>query len=59
MTGKYFVNYFQYQEVVGCVCMLNYCFSSNDTICADTYFFPVQVEGIVAVRCGSCICSAI
>ena len=23
MTGKYFFNYFQYQEFVGCVCMLN------------------------------------
>ena len=45
MTGKYFVNYFQYQEFVGCVCMLNYWFSSNDTICADDYFFLVQVEG--------------
>ena len=45
MTGKYFFNYFQYQEFVGCVCMLNYWFSSNDTICADNYFFPVQVEG--------------
>ena len=25
--------------------MLNYWFSSNDTICADNYFFPVQVDG--------------
>ena len=39
MTGKYFFNYFQYQEFVGCVCMLNYWFSSNDTICADNYIF--------------------
>ena len=45
MTGKYFVNYFQYQEFAGCVCMLNFWFSSNYTICADNYFFPVQVEG--------------
>ena len=27
--------YFQFQEVVGCVCMLNYWFSSNDDICTD------------------------
>ena len=37
MTGKYFFNYFQYQEFVGCVCMLNYWFSSNDEICPDNY----------------------
>ena len=37
MTGKYFINYFQYQEVVGCVCMLNGWFSNNDDICADNY----------------------
>ena len=37
MTGKYFFNYFQYQEFVGCVCMLNYWFSSNDDICPDNY----------------------
>ena len=37
MTGKYILNYFQYQEFVGCVCMLNYCFSSNDEICPDNY----------------------
>ena len=45
ITGKYFFIHFQYQEFVGCVCMLNYWFSSNDTICADNYFFPVQVDG--------------
>ena len=39
MTGKYFINYFQYQEVVGCVCMLNGWFSNNDDICADNYIF--------------------
>ena len=39
MTGKYFINYFQYQEVVGCICMLNYWFSNNDDICADNYIF--------------------
>ena len=37
MTGKYFINYFQYQGVVGCFCMLNYWFSSNDDICPDNY----------------------
>ena len=39
MTGKYFINYFQYQEVVGRVCMLNGSFSSNADICADNYIF--------------------
>ena len=29
ITGKFLVNYFQYQEFVGCICMLNYWFSSN------------------------------
>ena len=37
MTGKYFFNYFQYQEFVGCVCMLNFWFSSNVEICPDNY----------------------
>ena len=37
MTGKFFFNYFQYQEFVGCVCMLNLWFSSNDEICPDNY----------------------
>ena len=37
MTGNYFFNYFQYQEFVGCVCMLNGWFSNNDDICADNY----------------------
>ena len=37
MAGKYFINYFQYQEFVGCVCMLNSWFSSNDDICTDNY----------------------
>ena len=40
-TGKYFVNYFQYQEFVECICMLNYWFSSNDEICADNYIFSL------------------
>ena len=37
MTGKYFFNYFQYQEVVGCICMLNYWFSRYDVFCPDSY----------------------
>ena len=39
VTGKYFFNYFQYQEFVGCVCMLNYWFSSIDDICPVNYNF--------------------
>ena len=37
MIGKFFFNYFQYQEVVGCICTLNYWFSSHDEICPDNY----------------------
>ena len=37
LTGKFFIKYFQYQEFVGCVCMLNYWFSSIDDICPDNY----------------------
>ena len=37
ITGKYFVYYFQYQEDVECVCILNDCFSSNYDICPDNY----------------------
>ena len=59
-TGKYFVNYFQYQEFVECFCMLNYWFSSNDEICADNYiYFRFMLQARVAVRSGSCICTAI
>ena len=39
MTGKYTFYYFQYQEDVGCVFMLNGWFSNNDDICADNYIF--------------------
>ena len=42
---KYTFDYFQYQRDVGCVCMLNHWFSSIDEVCADNYFFPVQVDG--------------
>ena len=39
MTGKYFFNYFQYQEVRW-VCMhAEFLFSSNDNICPDNYIF--------------------
>ena len=44
MTGI-FLQLFPVPGVVGCVCMLNHWFSSNDEICADNYFFPVQVDG--------------
>ena len=37
MTGKYFFNYFQFQEDVGCVGMLNFWFSSIDEICPNNY----------------------
>ena len=37
MTGNYFFDYFQYQEFVGCICMLNYWFSSYDEFCPDNY----------------------
>ena len=39
MTGKFTINYFQYQEFVGCVCMLNGWFSNIDDICADNFNF--------------------
>ena len=49
MTGMYTINYFQYQEDVGCVCMLNGWISSDNEICAVNYnYFPVQVEGQVS-----------
>ena len=61
MTGKFFFNYFQFQEFVRCVCMLNFWFSSNDDICPDNYNysrFKLKDKRIsVAVRSGSCICT--
>ena len=49
VKGKYTINYFQYHFAVGCVCMLNYWFSSSDEICPDNYnYFPVYVEGQVS-----------
>ena len=43
------------------VCLLlNGWFSSNDTFCADNYiFFRFKLQACVAVRSGSCICTAI
>ena len=37
MTGKFIFIYFQYQEVVGCVCTLNSWISCNDDIYPDNY----------------------
>ena len=46
MTGKYTINYFQHQEDVGCVCMLNDWISSNDETCADNYnYFRFKLKG--------------
>ena len=46
MTGKYIVYYFQYQEDVGCVGMLNGWFSSIDVICVDNHnFFQFKLKG--------------
>ena len=46
MTGKYFINYFQYQDDVWFVCMLNGWFSSNDEVYADNYiYFRFKLQG--------------
>ena len=48
MTGKCTFNYFQFQEDVGCVCMLNDWISSNDEICADNcnyFWFMLKGKG--------------
>ena len=50
MTGKYIINYFQYQEDVGCVCMLNGWFSSNDDICPDNYNYSGADEGKIHLQ---------
>ena len=45
-TGRYTINYFHFQEDVGCVCMLNDWIKSNDEICADNYdYFPFMFKG--------------
>ena len=42
-------SYFQFQEVVGCVCMLNGWFSSNDEVLRrQLHLLPVPVEGHVS-----------
>ena len=54
MTGKYIVHYFQYQEDVGCVGMLNGWFSSIDVICADNHnYFQFKLKGN-ASQCRRC-----
>ena len=46
MKGKNTINCFQYQEDVGCVCVLNDWISSNDEICADNYnYFRFKLKG--------------
>ena len=46
MTGKCTINCCQYQEDVGCVCMLNDWISSNDEICDDNCnYFRVKLKG--------------
>ena len=50
MIGKYIINYFQYQEDVGCVCMLNGWFSSNDDICPDNYNYSGADEGKIHLQ---------
>ena len=46
MTGDYTINYFQYQEDVRYVCMLNDWTSGNDEICADNYnYFRFKLKG--------------
>ena len=39
ITGNYLLNYFHYQEVVGCICMLNDWFSSYDEICPHNFYY--------------------
>ena len=48
MTGKYTFIYFQYQEDVGCVCMLNAGSAAMTIFALTTTSFPVQVEGQVS-----------
>ena len=53
---KFFL--FPVPEVVGCVCMLNGWFSSNDEVCADFFiFFRFKLKDMLCS--GSCICTAI
>ena len=56
MTGKYIVYYFQYQEDVGCVGLLNGWFSSNDDICADNYNYSGAEGKLLPVPRGRWVC---
>ena len=45
MKGKYTINYFQYQDVVRCVCM-HIDASAASTICADNHnFYQFKLKG--------------
>ena len=46
MTGKFSINYFQYQVDVGCVCMLNDWISSNDVLAQTTTSFASSTKRI-------------
>ena len=46
MKGKYTIDYFQYQEDVECMCVLNDWISSSDKIYADNYnYFRFKLKG--------------
>ena len=45
MRGKYTINYFQYQDVVGCVCMHNDASQHLRCLRRQPQLLPVQVEG--------------
>ena len=46
MKGKYTIDYFQYQDDVGCVGMLNGWFCSIDDICADNHnYYQFKLKG--------------
>ena len=45
--GKYTVNYFQHQDVFGCVCMLKDWISSCCVFCADNHnYFQSNLKGM-------------
>ena len=47
MKGKYTIIYFQYQDVVGCVCMLKDWISSCCVFCADNHnSFQSKLKGM-------------
>ena len=46
VEGKYTIHYFQYQDVVGCVCMLKDWISSCCVFCADNHnYFQSKLKG--------------